>query len=53
MIYECPFLEPLRIILSYAARFTPDTNTVRPFVAQQDHMQVFIFVLDRLDFLKL
>ena len=51
MIHECPDLQPLR--LQYAALFTPDTNTVRSFFAQQDHMQVFKFVLDCLDFLKL
>ena len=37
----------------YAALFTPDTNTVMSFFAQQDHMQVFKFVFDCLDFLKL
>ena len=47
----CPVLQPLR--LQYAALFTPDTNTMRSFFAQQDHMQVVKFVLDCLDFLKL
>ena len=51
MIYECPVLQPLR--LQYAALFTPDTDTMRSLFAQQDHMQVFKFVLDGLDFLKL
>ena len=51
MIYECPVLQPLR--LPYAALFTPDTDTMMSFFAQQDHMQVFKFVLDCLDFLKL
>ena len=51
MIHECPVLQPLR--LQYAALFTPDTDTMRSFFAQQDHMQVFKFVLDCLDFLKL
>ena len=50
MIHECPVLQPLR--LQYAALYTPDTNTMRSFFAQQDHMQVFILVLDCLDFLK-
>ena len=49
MIHECPVLQPL--MLEYAALFTPDTNTMRSFFAQQDHMQVFKFVLDCLDFL--
>ena len=40
MIHECPVLQPLR--LQYAALFTPDTNTMRSFFAQQDHMRVFI-----------
>ena len=51
MIHEfirMPFLQPLR--LQYAALFTPDTNTMRSFFAQQDHMRVFKFVLDCLDF---
>ena len=51
MIHECPVLQPLR--LQYAALFTPDTNTMRSFFAQQDHMRVFKFVLDCLDFLNL
>ena len=51
MIHECPVLQPFR--LQYAALFTPDTDTMRSFSAQQDHMQVFKFVLDCLDFLKL
>ena len=52
MIHECPVHQPLR--LQYAALFTPDTpNTIRSFFAQQDHMQVFNFVLNCLDFLKL
>ena len=51
MIHECPVLQPLR--LQYAALFTPDTNTMRSFFAQPDHMRVFKFVLDCLDFLNL
>ena len=51
MIHECPVLQPLR--LQYAALFTPDTDTLRSFFAQQDHMRVFKFVLDCLDFLNL
>ena len=50
MTHECPVVQPFR--LQYAALFTPDTNTMRSFFAQQDHMQVFKFVLDCLDFLK-
>ena len=51
MIHECPVLQPLR--QQYAALFSTDTNTMRSFFAQQDHMQVFSFVLDCLDFLKI
>ena len=43
MIHECPVLQPLR--LQYAALFTPDTNTMRSFFAQRDHMRVFKFWL--------
>ena len=39
--------------LRYAALFTADTTTMRSLFAQQDHMQVFKFVLDCLDFLRL
>ncbi len=37
----------------YAALFTADTDTMRSFFAQQDHMQVFNFILDCLDFLNI
>ena len=53
MIHECPVLQPLRIHVQYAALFTPDTDTMRSIFAQQDHIQVFKFVLNCLDFLKL
>lgn len=45
IIHECPFLQTLTNRLQYAALFTPDTDTMRSFFAQQDHMQVFKFVL--------
>ena len=51
MIHECPVVQPLR--LQYAALFTPDPNTMRSFFAQQDHTQVFKFVLDCIDCLEL
>lgn len=51
MIHECPVLQPLR--QRYAALFSTNTDTMRSFFAQQDHMQVFNFVLDCLDFLGL
>jgi len=49
MVHECSALQPLR--QQYAALFTADTDTMRSFFAQQDHMQVFNFILDCLDFL--
>ncbi len=47
MIFECPALQAIR--QRYAPLFSTDTNTMRSFFAQQDHMQVFKFVLDCLD----
>ena len=44
-------VQPLR--QQYAALFTADTDTMRSFFAQQDHMQVFNFILDCLDFLNI
>ena len=49
MMYKCGVLQPLR--QQYAALLTSKTDTVRSFVAQQDHMQVFRFVLGCLDYL--
>ena len=43
MIFECPALQAVR--QQYAPLFSTDTNTMRFFFAQQDHMQVFKFVL--------
>ncbi len=51
MVHEFSALQPLR--QQYAALFTADTDTVRSFFAQQDHMQVFNFILDCLDFLQI
>ncbi len=47
MIFECPALQAVRH--RDAPLFSTDTNTMRSFSAQQDHMQVFKFVLDCLD----
>ncbi len=49
MVHECSALQPLR--QQYAALFTADT--MRSFFAQQDHMQVFNFILDCLEFLNI
>ncbi len=47
MIFECPALQSGRH--RYAPLFSTDTSTMRSFFSQQDHMQVFKFVLDCLD----
>ena len=44
MIFECPALQAVR--QQYASLFSMDTDTMRSFFTQQDHMQVFKFVLD-------
>jgi len=49
MVYECSALQPLG--QQYVSLFTTDTDTMRSFFAQQDHMQVFDFLLGCLDFL--
>jgi len=51
MVLECAALQPLR--QQYATLFSPDTDTMRSFFAQRDHMQVFNFILDCLDVLKI
>ena len=50
MVFECPALHPLR--QQYSSLFTSDTDTMRSFFGQKDHMQVFRFILNCLDFLK-
>ena len=37
----------------YAALFTPETDTMRSFFGQKDHVQVFCFILDCLDTLNI
>jgi len=51
MIFECPALHALR--QQYAPLFSTNTDTMRCFFAQQDHMQVFKFVLSCLDILQI
>lgn len=48
-IHECSVLQPLR--QQYAALLTSNTDTVRSFFAQQDHMQVCLN-LHCVDYLK-
>jgi len=47
MISDCPALHALR--QQYARLFSTNTDTVRSLFAQQDHTQVFEFVLSCLD----
>ena len=47
MISECPALQAVR--QRYASLFFANTDTMRSSFAQQDHLQVFKFVLDCLD----
>jgi len=47
MIFERPALHALR--QQYAPLFSTNTDTMRSFFAQQDHMQVFKFGLSCLD----
>lgn len=49
VVSECHALRPVR--QQYAALFTSDTDTMRSFFGQKDHMQLFSFILDCLDFL--
>ena len=49
VVFECRALQPVR--QQYAPLFSSDTNTMRSFFAQKNHMQVFKFVLGCLDFL--
>ena len=51
MVHECAALQPLR--QQYANLFSPETDTMRSFFAQRDHMQVFNFILDCLDVFKI
>jgi len=51
MIFECPAVHALR--QQYAPLFPTNTDTMRSLSAQQDHMQVFKFVLSCLDVLQI
>ena len=51
MIFECLALHALR--QQYAPLFSTNTDTMRSFFAQQNHMQVFMFVLRCLDVLQI
>ena len=49
LVFVCTALAPLQ--QHYADLFTGDTDSMRAFFAQQDHMQVFPFIVDCLDFM--
>ena len=51
VVHECPLLRPLR--QRYADLFTSETDTMRSFFGQKNHMKVFSFILDCLDFLNI
>ena len=49
VIFECTALAPLR--QQHADLFTPRTDTMRFFSAQQDHLGLLNYVLDCLNFM--
>ena len=51
MVFECTALAPLR--QQYADLFTPHTETMRSFFAQQDHLGVLNYVIDCLSFMNM
>ena len=50
MTFECAALSFLR--QRHEGLFTPRTDTMRSFFAQQDHLVVLNYVIDCLDFMK-
>ena len=51
MVFECAALVPFR--QQHADLFTPHTDTMRSFFAQQDHLGVLNYVIDCLDFMNI
>lgn len=51
MTFGCAALAFLR--QRHAGLFTPSTDTMRSFFAQQDHLGVLNYVIDRLDFMNI
>ena len=49
LVFECAALASLRS--RYASLFTGSTDTMRSFFAQPDHVGVFHYVVDCLDFM--
>ena len=51
LVFQCAALAPLR--QRHADLFTPPTDTMRSFFAQQDHLGVLNYVIDCLDFMNI
>ena len=51
LVFECPALASLR--QRHAGLFTSQTDTMRSFFAQQDHLGVFHYVIDCVDFMQI
>ena len=51
MIFECAAIAPLW--QQHADLFTPRTDTMRSFFAQQDHLGVLNYVIDCLNFMNI
>ena len=51
MIFECIALAPLR--QQHADLFTPRTDTMRSFFAQQNHLGVLNYVIDCMNFMNI
>ena len=51
MIFECAAIAPLR--QQHVDLFTPRTDTMRSFFAQQDHLGVLNYVIDCLNFMNI
>ena len=51
MSFECAAIAPLR--QQHADLFTPVTDTMRSFFAQQDHLGVLNYVIDCLNFMNI
>ncbi len=49
LVFECTALASLRS--RYASLFTGSTDTMRSFFAQPDHIEVFHYLVDCLDFM--
>ena len=48
-----PSLACVRLIQQHADLFTPRTDTMRSTFAQQNHLRVLYYVIERLNFIKI